>query len=108
MKNTLRSQLPSAVVMIRPAAFGLNPQTAEPHWFHKEMTTFTRDEISRRARVEFDLLVGRLRRASVEVFIVDDTSDPVTPNAVFLNNWFSSHDDGSVVLYPLWAPNRRP
>jgi hypothetical protein len=107
MKNT-RSQLPSAVVMVRPAAFGLNPQTAEPHWFYKEIAAFTKDEISRRARVEFDLMVERLRGASVEVFVVNDTAEPVTPNAVFLNNWLSFHDDGSVVLYPLFAPNRRP
>jgi hypothetical protein len=102
------AQLPAAVIMVRPAAFGLNPQTAEPHWFYKEISALTKDEISRRARVQFDLMHDRLKRASVEVIALDDTPDPVTPNAVFLNNWISSHDDGSVVLYPLFAPNRRP
>jgi hypothetical protein len=94
--------------MVRPAAFGLNPQTAEPHWFYKEISALTRDEISRRARVQFDLMYDRLLRASVDVIVVDDTPEPVTPNAVFLNNWLSTHDDGSIVLYPLFAPNRRP
>jgi hypothetical protein len=108
MKETMHSQLPAAVVMVRPAAFGLNPQTAAPHWFYKEVAAFTKDEISRRARIEFDRMVERLRKAAVEVYVVDDTPDPVTPNAVFLNNWLSFHDDGSAVLYPLFAPNRRP
>jgi hypothetical protein len=102
------NNLPSAVVMIRPAAFGFNPETAEPHWFNKDISEFSRGEISRRARIEFDLMVDRLRQSFVDVVVFDDTTQPVTPNAVFVNNWISFHDDGSVVLYPLFAPNRRP
>jgi hypothetical protein len=94
--------------MVRPVAFGFNPETAEPHWFNPDISEFSRGEIARRARMEFDLFVDRLRKASVQVFVMDDTEEPVTPNAVFLNNWVSFHDDGSVVLYPMYAPNRRP
>jgi hypothetical protein len=102
------NNLPNAVVMVRPAAFGFNPETAEPHWFNKDISEFSRGEVSRRARIEFDLMVDRLRQASVDVVVFDDSTEPVTPNAVFVNNWISFHDDGSVVLYPLYAPNRRP
>jgi hypothetical protein len=43
----------------------------------------------------------------VEVCVVDDEPVPPKPDAVFPNNWVSWHTDGTVVLYPLQAPNRR-
>jgi hypothetical protein len=30
-----------------------------------------------------------------------------TPDAVFCNNWFSTHPNGDIYLYPLSTPNRR-
>jgi hypothetical protein len=101
-------QLPSAVVMVRPASFGFNPDTAPSLVFQREITDTSRKEIERRARVEFDILAGRLRDAGVEVIIVDDKEDLNTPDAVFPNNWVSFHHDGTVVLYPMLAPSRRP
>ena len=58
--------------------------------------------------MEFDILAGRLRDAGVEVIIIEDKEDLNTPDAVFPNNWVSFHDDGTVVLYPMLAPSRRP
>jgi hypothetical protein len=101
-------QLPAAVVMVRPASFGFNPDTAPSFLFQREITDANRKEIERRARIEFDLLAGRLREAGVEVIIVDDKEDLHTPDAVFPNNWVSFHHDGTVVLYPMFAPSRRP
>src|SRR5438132_2350570 len=101
-------QLPSAVVMVRPASFGFNPDTAPSFMFQREITEASRKEIERRARMEFDLLAGRLREAGVEVLIVEDKEDLNTPDAVFPNNWVSFHHDGTVVLYPMFAPSRRP
>src|SRR5262249_6385165 len=101
-------QLPSAVVMVRPASFGFNPDTAPSFMFQREITDNSRKEIERRARMEFDILAGRLREAGVEVLIFDDKEDLNTPDAVFPNNWVSFHRDGTVVLYPMLAPSRRP
>jgi hypothetical protein len=101
-------QLPSAIVMVRPASFGFNPDTAPSFMFQREITESNRKEIERRARMEFDLLAGRLREAGVEVIIVEDKEDLNTPDAVFPNNWVSFHHDGTVVLYPMFAPSRRP
>src|SRR5437773_6889982 len=101
-------QLPSAVVMVRPASFGFNPDTAPSFMFQREITDNSRKEIERRARSEFDILAGRLREAGVEVIIVEDKEDLNTPDAVFPNNWVSFHHDGTVVLYPMLAPSRRP
>jgi hypothetical protein len=101
-------QLPTAVVMIRPASFGFNPDTAPSFLFQREITDNNRKEIERRARMEFDILEGRLKGAGVEVIIVEDKEELHTPDAVFPNNWVSFHHDGTVVLYPMMAPSRRP
>src|SRR5438132_10910174 len=101
-------QLPAAVVMVRPASFGFNPDTAPSFMFQREITDVSRKEIERRARIEFDLLAGRLREAGADVIIVDDKEELNTPDAVFPNNWVSFHHDGTVVLYPMFAPSRRP
>jgi len=101
-------QLPVAVVMVRPASFGFNPDTAPSFMFQRETTEASRREIERRARMEFDILAGRLRDAAVEVVIAEDKEELHTPDAVFPNNWVSFHHDGTVVLYPMLAPSRRP
>ena len=93
--------------MVRPAAFGFNPETAATNSFQKENTTIGRREIELRARREFDLMAQRLRAAGVDVRVVEDTAEPVTPDAVFPNNWVSFHDDGTVVLYPMFSTSRR-
>src|SRR6185369_15826195 len=101
-------RLPSAVVMVRPASFGFNPDTAPSFMFQRETTDASRKEIERRARMEFDILAGRLRDAGAEVIIFEDKEELHTPDAVFPNNWVSFHPDGTVVLYPMLAPSRRP
>ena len=94
--------------MLRPASFGFNPDTAPSFLFQREITDANRKEIERRARIEFDLLAGRLREAGVDVIVLDDKEELKTPDAVFPNNWVSFHHDGTVVMYPMFAPSRRP
>jgi hypothetical protein len=101
-------QLPTAVVMVRPASFGFNPDTAPSFMFQREITQNSRKEIERRARMEFDILAGRLQAAGVDLIVADDKEELHTPDAVFPNNWISFHHDGTVVLYPMLAPSRRP
>ena len=92
------------VLMVRPYAFGYNPQTAVNNLFQINLGG---DDIPIKARQEFDALVSLLRSKGVEVHVVDDTPDPHTPDAVFPNNWISFHESGQFFLYPLFAPNRR-
>lgn len=94
--------------MVRPASFGFNPDTAPSFMFQREITDVNRKEIERRARMEFDILESRLKDAGVEVIVVEDKEELHTPDAVFPNNWISFHHDGTVVLYPMLAPSRRP
>lgn len=97
-------QSTAAVLMVRPLRFGSNPQTRASNAFQSDVAA---PDAHRTAIAEFDGLVAELRAAGVNVVAVDDTAEPVTPDALFPNNWLTTHADGTVVLYPMCAPNRR-
>jgi hypothetical protein len=93
--------------MVRPASFGFNPQTAASNAFQQAPASAAEIEARELALDEFDGAVKALRRAGVQVLVVPDTPRPAKPDAIFPNNWVSFHGDGTVVLYPMLAPNRR-
>jgi hypothetical protein len=101
------SQSTTDVVMIRPANFGSNPETLASNRFQSAAMGRTPNDVQRAALIEFDALATALQSAGVNVHVFDDLPTPIKPDAVFPNNWFSTHPDGSVVLYPMLAPNRR-
>lgn len=96
----------NAVLMVRPNAFGYNPETAASNAFQTE-SVGNEHEIAINALREFESMVEVLLKNHIEVIIIEDTESPHTPDAVFPNNWFSTHEDGTVILYPMMAPNRR-
>lgn len=96
-----------AVLMVRPARFGFNPQTADTNLFQRDEAPAGDSDRQWRVLSEFDGLAMALARAGVQVIIADDSAVPVKPDAIFPNNWVSFHRDGTVVLYPLLAVNRR-
>ena len=101
-------QCAGAVFMVRPARFGFNPETAPTNAFQDASAPAPRPSIQAAALVEFDGVAAALRSTGIEVIVGHDTADPVKPDAIFPNNWVSFHRDGSIVLYPMHAPNRRP
>lgn len=100
------AQSAAAVLTVRPAHFGWNPQTGASNRFQKEDPALA-PRAAVLARAEAAVLAQALRGAGVEVHEFEDRQHPACPDAVFPNNWFSTHHDGSVVLYPLLAPIRR-
>ncbi len=80
--------------------------TAESNVFQGRSGVTPAEQQQEAAR-EFDALVDALRAAKIEVVVVDDTTEPHTPDSIFPNNWVSFHADGRVVLYPMEALNRR-
>ena len=100
-------QSANAVVMIRPFRFYPNPETASDNAFQREAAAADGDTISKTAQMEFDQAVEGLRTADVTVHVFEDTALPEKPDAVFPNNWFSTHHDGRVALYPMYSPTRR-
>ena len=97
----------NAVVMIRPCCFYPNPETASDNAFQREVAAADADAISKTAQTEFDQAVELLRGEGVTVHVFEDTASPEKPDAVFPNNWFSTHPDGRVALYPMYSPTRR-
>lgn len=103
-KNTIFFS-PSAVLMIRPACFGWNEQTAVSNIFVKINTK----SVHEKALKEFDDVVSTMRSYGVEVVVIDDFPLPYKPDAMF-PTWLSFHCqyNGVAFLYPMMAENRRP
>ena len=93
--------------MIRPANFGFNVQTAYSNAFQSPAEDLSPEAIAARAIHEFDGAVKKLRDQGIHVHVVEDSPQPVKPDAIFPNNWFTTHLDGTLVTYPLQSPNRR-
>lgn len=97
--------------MIRPASFGYNPETAGSNAFQKELTNEDSSAIQSKAIFEFDRYTDILRNAGINVIVVQDTAEPRKPDAVFPNNWFSTHmlESGERILfiYPMLSVMRR-
>ncbi|MFK7049175.1 arginine deiminase-related protein [Flavobacterium davisii] len=100
-------QITNSILMIRPVSFRMNEQTAVNNYYQKKEDTVLPATITAKAQQEFDALVRKLRQVGVHVTVVEDTTDTDTPDAVFPNNWISFHENGEVVLYPMFAENRR-
>lgn len=94
----------STILMVRPASFGYNEQTAINNSFQHNIHP---DDLVAKALTEFDSMVSAIRSAGIEVIVIDDTAEPVKPDAVFPNNWFCTFPGGLVATFPMYAPNRR-
>ncbi|KFE98779.1 amidinotransferase [Chryseobacterium formosense] len=97
-------QTTDTVLMIEPIAFGYNAETAENNYFQVEQKGA---DIQSKALAEFKIFVEKLKSKGINVITIKDTIDPHTPDSIFPNNWVSFHKDGKVVLYPMFASNRR-
>lgn len=97
-------QTTSHLLMIKPVAFDFNAETAVNNAFQQKGSN---ELAQQKAEAEFDGFVQKLTAAGVDVTVVQDTPVPHTPDSIFPNNWISFHDDGSIVLYPMYAANRR-
>lgn len=93
------------ILMIRPKAFGYNTQTAKTNSFQRPI--LDDENLLTQVQGEFDKMVDQLREKGVEVMVVEDTAEPAKPDAIFSNNWLTTHDDGKLITYPMFAPNRR-
>lgn len=93
------------IMMIRPVRFSFNEQTAESNAF--QQATAQAHDTHEKAVKEFDGFVDVLRKNGVQVWVVDDTEDPHTPDSIFPNNWISMHEDSRIAVYPMQAENRR-
>src|SRR5256714_3669861 len=105
-RSAAHAQSTNSVLMIRPGRFYPNPETAADNAFQRNANRDS-DVLTLTARKEFDAAVQTLRAAGVNVHVFDDTAEPEKPDAVFPNNWISTHHDGRIALFPMYSALRR-
>src|SRR5437870_10069323 len=105
-QSASHTQSTTSVLMIRPGRFYLNPETAADNAFQRDANCGL-DALKLMARKEFDAAVQTLRAAGVNAHVFEDTAEPEKPDAVFPNNWISTHHDGRIALFPMYSALRR-
>ena len=101
-------QITDTILMIRPASFRANEETAATNFFQSTDKKTDPRSIQQAALKEFDNMVELLRQNGINVLVIDDTPTPVKPSAAFPNNWLSTSPEGIISVFPIYAPNRRP
>ena len=99
-------QTTNNILLVRPSNFGFNIETAASNAFQQKADE-NEETTKQKVINEFELFAAALQSKGVNIFFSDDTMYPEKPDAVFPNNWVSFHADGTVILYPMYAPNRR-
>ena len=100
-------QITNNIMMIEPVSFNYNTETAINNYYQINNTAISKEEIQQKALKEFKGFVSLLRSKNINVIVFKDTETPKTPDSIFPNNWVSFHIDGEIVLYPMYAKNRR-
>ncbi|WP_438972344.1 citrulline utilization hydrolase CtlX [Polaribacter sp.] len=99
-------QTTNSILMVRPVNFRMNEQTAVNNYY-QEALHIKNTEINKKAQLEFDNYVAKLRRFGIQVITIEDSLENDTPDSIFPNNWISFHENGTVAIYPMFAENRR-
>jgi hypothetical protein len=99
--------LASTILMVRPAAFGFNEQTAANNFFQGRPAPGEDASLQEKVLAEFDNMARQLVEYDIEVIAIEDTDDPPKPDAIFPNNWFCTFPSGVLSVFPMYAPNRR-
>ena len=99
-------QSTNSIFLIKPKSFGFNKQTSVSNSFQSKLK-ITDKEINKKVDREFNQMANTLIKNGIEVLIIEDSEEPKKPDAIFPNNWISTHQQGVIILYPMMAKNRR-
>jgi hypothetical protein len=100
-------QITNNILMIKPVGFRYNEQTAKNNYYQQTLDNLSVEETQKNALSEFNNLVDKLRKFSVNVIVIEDTKETDTPDSIFPNNWVSFHANAIIGLFPMYAENRR-
>ena len=101
------TQITSDLIMIRPKHFNYNVETAKDNYFQKKEINISTTTIQKKVRDEFNSLVEIIKKEKIKINIFDDKKNIKTTDSVFPNNWISFHEDGKIIIYPMFSENRR-
>jgi hypothetical protein len=100
-------QITDTIVMISPDTFQFNEQAAVTNKFQQSVGKKESDNPMQ----EFNQMVALLKTHNINVITLSSVENIITPDAVFPNNWFSTHQqsDGTslLTLYPMLNKNRQ-
>lgn len=99
-------QITDTIIMVRPASFSYNRETAVNNYFQNP-ASLPNEELQLAALTQFDAMVDTLAKNGIEVIVINDTKEPVKPDAIFPNNWFTATNAGNFYIFPLHAQSRR-
>jgi len=105
------SHTTNTILMVAPIGFQTNIETLQDNYF-MHTTADDASEVERKALEEFSALHMKFRNAGIHVYLCCAERFNKTPDAVFPNNWFSTHPTSeagvsTLVLYPMKTPSRR-
>lgn len=102
-----QKQVTDCLVMVRPLHFCMNEQTAITNHFQQADKSLAQSQLLTQVQHEFDHYVRTLQDHHIDVIILEDRNDVITPDSIFPNNWIVTDVEGNVSLFPMCAPNRR-
>ncbi|MAJ98850.1 MAG: amidinotransferase [Flavobacteriales bacterium] len=97
----------NSIMMIKPSNFNYNEQTSINNHYQKNHKIYDLTEIQKNVAVEFNDFVNKLKKNNIDVNIFNDNNSLFTPDSIFPNNWISFHENKTIILYPMFAKNRR-
>jgi hypothetical protein len=100
----MREQSTDTVLMILSKSFGFNEETATSNAFQNKVNQSNSNAL---AREEVLQMANQLREEGVIIWLIEDEETTACPDAVFPNNWLGIHPSKEIVLYPMFAQNRR-
>lgn len=98
-------KLADTVVMVPPDTFGFNAETASTNQFYSDY--LSSNNIQSEAHREFDAMVAKLMQNNIKTIILPGKKLVKVPDAVFPNNWFTTHPDGTLAIYPMKDQTRQ-
>jgi len=107
-------QSTNTVLMVAPTCFSYNIETAIDNAFMKNtpLSDLSSIDLQKKVLQEFSSLHLALTQSGVHVQLFTHETYHQTPDAVFPNNWFSTHNNlefgaPTMILYPMKAISRR-
>lgn len=97
----------NTLVMVEPKYFCFNQETSINNAFQTKLD-ITDYNLQLSAKNEFETMVKKIRSNDIDVIVLESNQD--APDAVFPNNWFSTHiinKEHYVFIYPMYTENRR-
>lgn len=102
-----QKNIANTIVMVEPKHFRFNQETSVNNSFQSK-PDITNEQLQTAVLKEFKTMVCNIKSKGIDVITLESNDN--TPDAVFPNNWFSTHiinGNPYVFIYPMYTQNRR-